>query len=512
MAATDEDPKPEIKGQMVATGKIPKHENTWKYDPDDVYWHEGLFLRQIHFQAERRHTADAIATGDDWTCPFGWGLRRLLIDKTALKETGVFHVMLLQARLPDGTIVRVPQRGDLPKVALSEVMKRRDEVTINLAIPSMLNNRANVSLPGVEGSTFRYHAYTAELPDENAAASKVPISLRRLNLSIRSSAQENENFDLLPIARIKHSASSAHGLMVDPHFIPPLLACEAWQPLVDDIIEEIRSKVRGRASLLAEVIRNRHVPIDSADAEDARLIRALDLLNRSCPSLDILASTPSLHPFTAYLALSELVGRFALYSRERLAPELPGYDHQGLGGCFDLLFQYLVSLVQDIGRLEFGIRDLVWSGTSFEMQAEFQPEWLEETWGLYLAVLADDLSATECADILGSAYLNLKIGSSERIEPIFRGNRPGVRYTLLSSQSQPRLLPNERGRYYLEIEESGEEWTPVLIARRLAIMIGTDLVRGEKGRDSTRLEIEWRNRRIRLGFRLYALQKPASAS
>ena len=92
-----------------------------------VYWHEGMLLRQHHFQASDRYWADQVAQSSRWDVAYNWGVRRIQIDPNALTNYR-FVVSSLQARMRDGTIIRVPQDASLPELDLRAAFSNQDRI------------------------------------------------------------------------------------------------------------------------------------------------------------------------------------------------------------------------------------------------------------------------------------------------------------------------------------------------------------------------------------------------
>ena len=119
-----------------------------------VHWHEGMFLRPHHFQAADRYWADQSRQGSRWDLNYNWGIRRIDIDLPALKNYR-FVVNQLQARLRDGTIVRVPQDTNIAELDLHKAFENQETVEVMLAVPTLEVGRANVGGAAVD-ETLRY--------------------------------------------------------------------------------------------------------------------------------------------------------------------------------------------------------------------------------------------------------------------------------------------------------------------------------------------------------------------
>src|SRR5439155_25992813 len=99
-----------------------------------VNWHEGMFLRPQHFQAAERYWRDQVHQSSLWDVHYNWGLRSVEIDADALRNYRVV-VPHLQARLRDGPLIRVPQDGQPPPLALPAPLERTPPVGVRSAVP-----------------------------------------------------------------------------------------------------------------------------------------------------------------------------------------------------------------------------------------------------------------------------------------------------------------------------------------------------------------------------------------
>src|SRR5262249_35843575 len=109
-----------------------------------VHWSEGMFLRPHHLQAAQRHLAAALQTGLRWALPHTWGFRSAQIAPGALANPR-FVVRSLEARLRDGSLVRVPGDGQLPALDLRAPLQRNPSLTVYLALPMLRLGRPNVA-------------------------------------------------------------------------------------------------------------------------------------------------------------------------------------------------------------------------------------------------------------------------------------------------------------------------------------------------------------------------------
>jgi type VI secretion system protein ImpJ len=439
-----------------------------------VHWHEGMFIRPQHFQAAQRHWAHLVDRGSRFDVHYNWGLRALDLDLDALANSGAV-VRSLRARLRDGTLVSVPEDGLLPTLDLKPALERDNTVTLYLGVPVLHLGRANVgSNGGADGA--RYAVDTQELEDENTGINPQPVQVRLLNVRLLTSIQDHTGYEVLPIARVRKSARAEATPELDTTYIPPVLACEAWKPLEAGIVQAVYHRIGQKIETLAGQIVGRGVTFDSHTQGDPLLLAQLRELNEAYALLGILAFAQGVHPLTVYLELCRLVGQMAIFGATRRPPDLPRYDHDDLGGCFFRVKQYLDALLDIFVEPEYKERPFI--GAGLRMQVALEPSWLESAWQLYVGVQSP-LEAEECIRLLTKpGQLDMKIGSSDRVDTIFRMGQAGLR--VVHTPRPPRALPALPGQIYFQIqrEAAGGEWPHVQRSLTLAIRLNETLVAG----------------------------------
>src|SRR4051794_18943207 len=97
--------------------------------PPAVYWYEGMFLRPHHFQAAEQHWLHLAHTAGKWDHHFNWGLHAIEIDEEALADNSLV-IRSLQGRTRHGTLISVPEDGELAEVPLQEHLKDKPAVNV----------------------------------------------------------------------------------------------------------------------------------------------------------------------------------------------------------------------------------------------------------------------------------------------------------------------------------------------------------------------------------------------
>jgi type VI secretion system protein ImpJ len=461
-----------------------------------VLWYEGMYLLPHHSQAAERLAQQELQRGHKWDAHYNWGLRTLDLDREALTNYR-FVVRSLTARLRDGTLVAIPEDGNLEALDLKPALARASEVTVLLALPPLQLGKANVppddvpdelpaggrsgdQLPTGEGNEkkgdTRFLVDVHDLEDENTGVNPQPVHVRLLNVKLLLGSEEHPGFELLPIARVMKPATAEAVPELDVTYIPPLLACDAWPPLAAGILESIYDRLGKKMESLARQVTGRNISFDSRQRGAMMRLTQLDVVNEGYALLNVLAFAEGVHPLRAYLELCRLVGQLAIFGESRRVPELPRYDHDDLGGCFYRIRLYLDQLLSAMPVDSYEERPFV--GEELRMQVTLEPKWLEPKWQMFVGVRTP-LSADECVRLLTrSGNLDMKIGSVLRVDEIFARGEAGLRFA--HSPQPPEALPTEPDLVYFQInrESQQQEWQNVQKSLTLGIRLNQNRIAG----------------------------------
>jgi type VI secretion system protein ImpJ len=430
-----------------------------------VHWHEGMFLRPHHFQLADRYATHLLHRQVQWSCFHSWGLRRCVIDADALAAFR-FLVRSLEVRLRDGTTIALPEEGAELSADVKSAFAGRSRVDVYLAVPQWRSGQANAS---ADGSPARYRVDTQPLDDENTGTNPQPVSLRSLNVRLLLSGEEQAGFEAIPLARLEKSERAEATPRIDPAYIPPVLCCDAWPVLQQDILQQVFFRLNKKVEVLAAQVKSRGISFDSGSPGDARRMAQLGRMNEAHALLGNLAFVPGIHPLDAYLELCRLVGQLAIFGEEARPPELPRYDHDDLGGCFWRLKHYLDALLNEVDEPAYQERPFI--GAGLRMQVTMEPAWMEPAWQMFIGVRSD-IAGEECVRLLmRPEKLGMKVGSSDRVDTIFTRGQEGLRFT--PAPRPPRDLPSGGNLTYFEIsrESATNEWAHVQKTLSLALRL-----------------------------------------
>jgi len=434
-----------------------------------VHWHEGMFLRPQHFQAGQRRLEFNTARNAKWDQHYNWGLRSFELDIDALSNYR-FLVRSLQARMRDGEAITIPDDGVLPDLDLREAFGTEQEVTIYLALPLLQLTRSNVKKANTDDDV-RYSVTTQQLEDENTGLNPQPIQIRSLNFKLLTSGRDQAGYEILPLARIKRADRAEATPELDESYVPPLLACDAWKPLESSILQQVYDRIGKKVEFLSSQITSRGITFDSAGQGDQRLFEQLRVMNEALTPLSVLCFAQGQHPLDLYLELSRLVGKLAVFGPQRRPPQIPRYDHDDLGDCFWRIKQHVDALLDIVVEPDYKERPFV--GAGMRLQAPLESMWLEGRRQMFLGVQSP-LPAEDCNRLL-TRGLDMKLGSSDRVDEIFRQGRAGLRFSYCSHP--PRSLPSLPGLTYFQIDrENNQEWDQVERSLSLAARLNENLI------------------------------------
>jgi type VI secretion system protein ImpJ len=464
----------------------------------EVHWHEGMFLRQHHFLTEHRQLVELMQLDNKWTLRHNWGLLSIDLNTEALANFR-FSVSKLKARLRDGTLIETPEDGPLSALNLEPALEKNPKVTVHLGVPVLRSGQANVAEDGPQDNA-RYYLLSHQVDDENQGVDPQPITIRRLNLKLLLSTQNLAGYETVPIARIKKSEHAVPTPQLDATYIPPVLACDAWKELNEGILQQIYDRIGSKIERLASQATSQGLSLESLTPDSILILSQLRELNESYAALTNLAFVDGIHPLTAYQELCRLVGQLSIFGQKRRTPAIPRYNHDDLAGCFYQIKNYLDDLLYIVPDPVYQVRSFV--GHGLRMQVEIDRSWLDQTAAMYIGVLSP-LDPDQCVALL--RQLDMKVGSSDRIETIYRMGDVGLKFSHVPERELPSALPKDKGLTYFQInrEQQQNDWQFVERSKTLAIRFNENKVVGNIDRQEVvtlRLTSEMPFR-----FRLYIL-------
>jgi type VI secretion system protein ImpJ len=441
-----------------------------------VHWAEGVFLKPHHFQAGLRYHHEQMRRQHLWNVPYGWGLESIELDRDALADHRVI-IRRLSARFPDGTAIELGPDDPLPERKLHDVLRSQRSVDLFVGVPELVLGANWANLAATEDSPARFRVREMRCVDENSGLNPQTILTRRLNVRLFMGDEDRAGHQLLPIARIVKSDQASATPQLDAEFIPPLLRCDIWPSLQDDVLYAVVERVQRKIDDLARRVKKEGIAFDRVQRDGGRILHQLAKLNEAASVMGVMLHVQGLHPLWAFTELSRLVGQLAIFSAERRTPHgLPRYDHDNLYECFSGLKACLDLFLNIVEDPKYQSR--LFKGKGRRMQVALESTWLEPGWRLFIGVHSG-LDDRVCTDILTRpGQLNMKIGSSDRVDEIFTEGHSGMRFSQVPRP--PAMLPADSGMTYFQIqrETQDQEWAQVQRSLQLAMRLRQELVLG----------------------------------
>lgn len=470
-----------------------------------VHWHEGMFLTPQHFQAADRWQAELSQRGSQWDHHYNWGLHALELDQDALaNQRLVIH--RLQARLPDGTLLSLPEDATLPVVDLQTSLRNHEQVRIHLALPLEQANRSNTA-DDSQSLTARYLVQATDTTDENTGANAQSIEVRRPNVRLLVTGDDLAGYEVLPIAQISRSETSTGAPRLDPSYIPPLLSCDCWEALNQGILTKLQEQIEKKARSLASQAVARRVGFDSYGPGEQLMLEQLRALNEAYSVLAVDIAAQGVAPFSAYRELARLVGRLSVFGPQKRSTPLPIYNHDDLGGCFLVAQKTIEQLLH--GVVEPGYQERIFTSAESLLRVTLEPSWLAPGSRLYLGVQSS-LPVDEVEELLENGR-NIKFGSEKRAESLYLLGQAGLQPERLQHTPQP--LPVRKGLTYfaLNADNAANEWQQVERSLSLAARLTEQLVVDELDeQDTVVLDIDGRSATMKLSLFVVNDAEPTS--
>lgn len=434
-----------------------------------VVWSKGVLLSPQHLQAQDRFFEDTLRFLSSSLSFRGWGFTSLQIDAMGLNE-GRLSLTQASGIFPDGLMLDMPSCDAPPASRTLEDCFPTGVSTCAffLAVPQDRPGGINVALQR-GGISARFYSELQMLRDENSTGVEKPVSLARKNLQILA---ENENLEgsvLLPLAKVERTEAGAYRL--DPGFVPPRLNVKGDE-LLTGFLRGIIETLVSRSSQLAGSRRQRNQSLVDFSASDIANFWLLYTINSQLPVFRHMLDAPQVHPEALFLQMLSLAGSLTTFSSRIEPRDLPSYEHENLGECFQALDATIAELLETVVPSNFvslplkPLRDSIYA-TAIDKDSYF------ENSRAYLAVSADIGEA----DLISRVPALAKACSATHIEQLIRQALPGLKLTHVPVP--PRAIPVKLRYQYFSIERSGGVWESVNRARNFAVYMPGDILNPE---------------------------------
>jgi len=430
-----------------------------------VVWSEGMFVSPQHFQEFNAHLTAETDFRMRTLTSFSWGVRRLEVDHDALR-TGQFGLLELEAILPDGTVVSVPDLDVMPAArnAAEHFTVDRPLVDVYLALPM---ERAGLPECRFPQQTFsgesRYLGEAVEVNDRNMPGNRIEMLAARHNLSLRFSGESLDGYTSIRIAQLRKGAAGAAELQED--YAPPSLWLAAAAP-VSAALRSILQSLAAQGAYLAGTLRERLEGDFQFGTSEVSKFWLLHTINSSLPLLKHHAATPDVHPVEVYRAVLQMCGALSTFAIETQASDLPPYDHENLGPTFRELERVALELLTVVDPVRYKSIMLRPDNGGF-LKAIVPDESLLQPGSHWYLSASGDLPEDQIRQEIPSL---LKVGSPQTVPDMVNLALPGVKLT--HEPNPPGEFPLKIGHTYFKLETHGDLWDAVREARAVTVHPG----------------------------------------
>lgn len=463
-----------------------------------IHWNEGMFLRPQHFQAADKCAFDNSASLVNSLFIFNWGFWELKVNRLALENFRLI-VTSIKARMPDGTMVVAPEDGTIPVLDLKKHFENSSKLTVYLAVPQF-SSSPSTSLDSMP----RWRAENREILDENTGTNPEIVEVRYLNFKLALETENLSGYWKIPLVQLEKSSNSVGSPQVINTFIPPLLRCEIWPNLKNEIIDVIFDRVSRKLDVLVKQLPA--VGFMSTDLGRFTFMQ-LQALGEVKSIMSPLVHSPGLHPFLVYLEFSKIIGKIGFFTPERIPPEIPLYDHDQLGRTFFQIRLIIENILNLLVEPEYKERPFI--GAGLRMEVPLESGWVEKGWQMFIGVQGSVSPEQLILNLTQPGFLDLKVASSPRVDMVFRSGRAGLK--LIPISKPPIILPSRFAYFKILTESSNEEWIEVCKTLSIAFRINEKRISGPI-QDQKIIKIQSATEEISMNFTLFMVPEKVITS
>jgi type VI secretion system protein ImpJ len=308
--------------------------------PDQIHWHEGLFLQPHHLQRMQRELHLKVAQERRLLCAYPYGLIEAQLSADELANMRL-RFTTLRVIMSSGLEVNFPENADLPSIDIKPAFSSSGGgFTVYLGVPIWQDKRANSIEVGPNAdprAKLIYRVEEAEYADENTGLNPKPLLMRRINARLLLDNEDRNDLEVLPLLRIGRAVGDQIGLpRLDNEFVPPcifLSGSSILSQMVRDLVNQIEAS---RKELVVQVTRG-GFSVETMRGSQFEQVMRLRTLNRFSARLPSLLATSSTTPFQWYLELREMLAELAALNPDKDTFEVVPYNHQNPYGGFSEL-------------------------------------------------------------------------------------------------------------------------------------------------------------------------------
>lgn len=429
--------------------------------PSKVLWSEGLPLDAQHFQQLDRYHEGRLHHVSRALNPDAWGVQAARWNVEGVSR-GTLSAESLTLVFGDGEICQAPGTDALPLgVNLADLPAEEHSFVIHAALPVLKGHGGNVCVTDAAADTddSRYRQLEMETQDLFTDALISRVTYLRKNLTLLSPSAARAGFECIPVVRVCRKADNT--FEIDPTFVPPALSLEG-APALQEMLRNLLGKMAAKADALHHVQRQPRGHAIEAQVGDVASFWMLSTILTASAGLSQCGLTA--HPRHLFDKLLTLAGALMAFSRKYAVADLPRYDHEDYGQCFQDICAIIRDLLDTVLSSRYVSIPLAKpDGNHPYFTAQLDAAMMESRPRLYLAVNAN-LPALELVSLLPR---QLKVGSPQDVEAMVRTALSGV--PLLHMAQVPQEVPVRPDTCYFSIEHRGDRYDAMIKAQTLAV-------------------------------------------
>ena len=411
-------------------------------------WTEGLFLRPHHFQQQHHQLAVARRSDRTLALPYTYGVISLELDKTAL-ENGCFRLKKLQAILPGGVEVDMPENSRADDLDLTAEISRSSHITIYAALPPLREGERNEDENETDG-VRRYEPYSRECYDENAGGNEQPVMFRRMRVLLSCKNDELPGYEKMPILRLecRRTRDGKPVLAPDAQYVPPAL-CLSAVPMLHSRLEALCTHLDRVVQSIVATLRQRELQ----DQPTLRLEKMTKcaFVRSAVAGLRAMMACAHVTPVALYGELGRLLMQLSAFSPQEDVAAPPPYHHDDCLPQFEEVIDGIYRLTRTEAT-EWCVRvDLTYREADAAWHGAIQPEWLDSVRAVYVGVLSEE-SPRRVADLVEAGDV-FKLTAGSQATKRVRGVH------LLEERLPSPLLPPGGNRLWFRSDKLGSDTT-----------------------------------------------------
>jgi type VI secretion system protein ImpJ len=425
-----------------------------------------MYLGPHHFQAQSRYFEDASRFVTQSLRYEAYGFTGFGLDVEALRN-GVVGVMHARGLFADGLPFNLPECDPAPEARPIGGLfpPTRDFLLVSLAIPRRKPAGQNCGEPGSDGASSRFTAVPVSISDENTGQDEKTVQLGRKNIRLVFDTESLEDFEALPIARIKRDTSGR--FIFDSTFIPPCVSINASETLLMtlrrlvEILEEKSSTLLrgtpGRGSFQAGM-----------SARDVASFWFLHAINAGLGPLRHIFLSKHGHPEELFQEMSRLAGALCTFGMDSHPRTLPVYDHNHLDLCFQELDAHIrrhLEIMLPSQAISIPLAQVArnfYEGEVTDARAMGASRWL----------LAVHAKLGE-ADLIHKVPVIVKVCSAAFVPELVKRALPGMKLGHLSLP--PSAISARVECQYFAISKGGPCWDHIMQTRKVGVYVPSEL-------------------------------------